>query len=611
MAIVIKDRVQNLISSEGTGVISGFETLGGFQDFSVLPNGTKTYYTVQERGNWEVGIGTYSGGTLTRDSILGSSANDALIVLSGNATGFITYPADKAIYKDDNDRVGINVASPSYQLDVSGTGNFAGILSDNIIVSENSIFNNTTLTGNVVVNNGINITGDIGLTGNLTLSGNIIPTVDGTQLIGESDNAFSGVYSRSFIIGDESEYAKLQSEGEGILSIKDGGNRQEILLYKSFTDNSDYERVWFTWNGSNFVIETQSDGLGSTNNIILSVDESTKLSVKASSISTEVPLNVNGAITGDSLYLSENLTVLGNASITGETILNSGVTVNNGTITLLQSDISTEQGLSLRSLDNSISRVGLGVSNVGDGATERDLEIISDDVYIRSTGSNGGIYLDRKWIVDSENIRPVVIGVGNSSYDNSISIGIQGGLKIAPQAGVNDISFLSPTYYNGLGFPPTYADTGNWGFKVSHAANGISYNALFVAYNSPYLGIYNNSPAYQLDVSGTGNFSSGVRYPDGNIQTIAYNNSYRTVTGNYMATNNDYGIFADASETGILITLPSGSFNKEFNIIRIDASGTNMVTVTGYENINQYEFIDIVQYNSLVLIHNSTQWYIK
>ena len=30
------------------------------------------------------------------------------------------------------------------------------------------------------------------------------------------------------------------------------------------------------------------------------------------------------------------------------------------------------------------------------------------------------------------------------------------------------------------------------------------------------------TPAYQLDVYGTGNFASGVRFPDGNVQTIAY-----------------------------------------------------------------------------------------
>lgn len=57
--------------------------------------------------------------------------------------------------------------------------------------------------------------------------------------------------------------------------------------------------------------------------------------------------------------------------------------------------------------------------------------------------------------------------------------------------------------------------------------------------SSGNVGINNDSPLYMLDVSGIGNFSSGVRYPDGVVQTIAYTGQSSTgtfvVTGTYTA----------------------------------------------------------------------------
>lgn len=105
MAIVVKDRVQETSTTTGTSnfVLGGAVT--GFQSFAAIGNTNITYYAAVDpnTGDWEVGIGTYSttGPTLTRDTILESSASGAKVTFAAGAKNvFCTYPAEKAIYEE-------------------------------------------------------------------------------------------------------------------------------------------------------------------------------------------------------------------------------------------------------------------------------------------------------------------------------------------------------------------------------------------------------------------------------------------------------------------------------------------------------------------------------
>ncbi len=102
MALRIKDRVKQGTTTTGAGTITldvSFSS-SGFQNFSVLGDGTQTYYAIEEGVNFEVGLGTYNSNTLTRSTILDSSNGGSAITLNGNANVFITYPADKAVFTD-------------------------------------------------------------------------------------------------------------------------------------------------------------------------------------------------------------------------------------------------------------------------------------------------------------------------------------------------------------------------------------------------------------------------------------------------------------------------------------------------------------------------------
>jgi len=105
MALVLADRVQETTTTSGTGTVTLAGAVAGYQSFgTAIGNANTTYYTLVDGSNWEVGIGTYtsSGTTLSRDTVLASSAGGTTkITLSGGTTTvFVTYPAERAVGTD-------------------------------------------------------------------------------------------------------------------------------------------------------------------------------------------------------------------------------------------------------------------------------------------------------------------------------------------------------------------------------------------------------------------------------------------------------------------------------------------------------------------------------
>jgi hypothetical protein len=107
MALVLKDRIKQESSTLGTGTVTLGATYDGYSSFaSFYSNGEEVYYTISntETGvtEWEVGRGTYSSGTLARDTVLSSTNSNNLVnFTSGIKEVFVTYPADRAVTTDD------------------------------------------------------------------------------------------------------------------------------------------------------------------------------------------------------------------------------------------------------------------------------------------------------------------------------------------------------------------------------------------------------------------------------------------------------------------------------------------------------------------------------
>jgi hypothetical protein len=123
MALVVKDRVQEISTTTGTGTITLAGAVTGFQSFSAIGNANTTYYTIVGGTQWEVGLGTYtlSGTTLSRDTVLASSTGSKLDLAAGTKNVFVTYPADKSIYDDAAGNV-IALGTPASVTLTNGTG---------------------------------------------------------------------------------------------------------------------------------------------------------------------------------------------------------------------------------------------------------------------------------------------------------------------------------------------------------------------------------------------------------------------------------------------------------------------------------------------------------
>lgn len=119
MALVLADRVRETTTTAGTGTITLAGAVTGFRTFATVGNGNTTYYVIAGQGTseWEVGIGTYtsSGTTLSRDTVLASSAGapTKTSFSAGTKDVWVDYPAGKAVYQDASNS---NVASaPIFQ----------------------------------------------------------------------------------------------------------------------------------------------------------------------------------------------------------------------------------------------------------------------------------------------------------------------------------------------------------------------------------------------------------------------------------------------------------------------------------------------------------------
>lgn len=104
MALVVKDRVRENSTTTGTGTFALSGAVSGFQTFSTaIGNGNTTYYCIVNQAEWEVGLGTVGGGTLSRDTVLSSSTGSKVDFTSGTKDVFCTYPSSKSVYRNGSD----------------------------------------------------------------------------------------------------------------------------------------------------------------------------------------------------------------------------------------------------------------------------------------------------------------------------------------------------------------------------------------------------------------------------------------------------------------------------------------------------------------------------
>ena len=119
MSLALADRVRQTSTSTGTGTITLDGSVAGYQSFEVIGNNNTTYYTITGGTQWEVGLGTYYGGTLARTTIISSSTGAKLDLATGTKDVFVTLPASVAI-TSGTDVTFTKVTTPTVQATNSG-----------------------------------------------------------------------------------------------------------------------------------------------------------------------------------------------------------------------------------------------------------------------------------------------------------------------------------------------------------------------------------------------------------------------------------------------------------------------------------------------------------
>lgn len=113
MPFRVANRVLESVSAPGSSAFSLAGAIAGFRRFSDIPSialSDVTFYFAEgvdangiPTGQWEVGIGTYSGtNVLTRTTVLDSSAGGATVNFTGTVYVGCGLPSSSSVYRDDS-----------------------------------------------------------------------------------------------------------------------------------------------------------------------------------------------------------------------------------------------------------------------------------------------------------------------------------------------------------------------------------------------------------------------------------------------------------------------------------------------------------------------------
>jgi hypothetical protein len=221
MALVIKDRVKETTTTTGSsdayvlaGAVSGFETFT-----ANLSNSDTTYYVCTDNTDFEVGLGTFasSGTTLARTTILASSnSNNAVNWSSGTRTIFMTYPADKAVFKDASNNI-----NGTFVGDI--TGNVTGNADTATTLETARTINGTSFNGGA----NITVTAAAGtLTGSTLNSGVTASSLTSLGTLASNLN----LGGQDIVTTTSNQDIDLAAHGTGKVVIKGNDNQGAIKL---------------------------------------------------------------------------------------------------------------------------------------------------------------------------------------------------------------------------------------------------------------------------------------------------------------------------------------------------------------------------------------------
>jgi hypothetical protein len=273
MALVLADRVKESSTTAGTGTFTLLGAVVGYQSFSsAIGNGNTCYYTIasQNANEWEVGIGTVGAGSLARTTVLSSSNAGSLVTFSaGTKDVFVTYPAEKSVYRDssgDTVQQSFNALSVTNTATIGNAALTTGTISTTPAASTdivNKTYVDTLVASGVHFHTPVRLESPTPLTvtyNNGTAGVGATLTNAGTQVALSIDGVATAVNDRILV------YTQTNATQNGVYVVSDigSGSTNWVMTRSDDTDTYGIDSPNALSQGSTFFVSAGVTGAGET-----------------------------------------------------------------------------------------------------------------------------------------------------------------------------------------------------------------------------------------------------------------------------------------------------------------------------------------------------------
>ena len=329
MALVVADRVKEVTTTTGTGTISLGGAQANFVAFSsVLSDGDTTYYAIVDNNNldYEVGLGTYAsaGNTLARTTVLDSSDGGSLVNLSaGQKDVFITYPADKSLRLDANDKIaGDQTFSGTVTLNADPTSNLQAATKQYV---------DDTAAEGIQYHSPVRVEQE----GNLTATYDNGTAGVGATLTNAGTQAALVIDGITMVVSDRVLiYEQTDATQNGVYTVTDVGSASTNWVLTRSTDTDSYapSDPNALAQGSGFFVQEGTLGAGekyvcnTVGTITFGTTDITFVQVATAQVYTGgTGINITGSVISSDATLAE---VTANGASTTDNLTLAGITVN-------------------------------------------------------------------------------------------------------------------------------------------------------------------------------------------------------------------------------------------------------------------------------------------
>jgi len=547
MALVLKDRIKQESTTTGTGTVTLGATYDGYSAFSAFySDGEEVYYTISntETGvtEWEVGRGTYSSGTLARDTVLSSTNSNTLVNFSsGIKEVFVTYPADRAVVTDDigtiasQDSNNVSITGGSIAVTANPTTDYQVATKtyvDSLVASSIHFHDavrvespNTAGNLNATYNNGTDGVGatltNAGTQAALVIDGVTLNTSDRVLIYNQTDATQNGVYtvtdtgsvSTNWVLTratDADSYEPSTANGldEGSYFYVTEGNTGAGESYICNTvgpitfGTTNINFVLFS-SSLNYVAGTNIDITGTT----IALTGQVAIANGGTGASTD-----SGARTNLGLAIGTNVQAYdaGLADIAGLAVTDGNFIVGDGANWVAESGSTARTSLGVPANDGTGATGTWSISISGNAGT------VTDGVY------TSGSYADPSWITSLDDGKVLPTMTGNSGKYLTTD-GTNSNWTTLPA--INDGTLSLSTSGTGISGSATFTANQSGGSTFTVTSNATSSNTVSTIVARDASGNFN---AGTITAALTGNVTGDV---SGNAGTATILQTARTIGG--------------------------------------------------------------------------------